>query len=246
MDISILKKIGLNDKEIQVYLRLLEYGAISVRGLADITEINRGTVYDILKKLQEQGLATYYHAGSKQKFVAEDPEKILLVLKNQEEEIKKVKINFKEILPELKALQSKEETKPTTKFYEGRAGIKAILEDVLEAFADASVKEYFIYSATNASNDINAAYPNFTKDRIKRKIFVKAISMAEGGNTKGLDERRWLGTKKESATFILIYAGKVAYISRDSRNTPLAVLIENKDIYETEKTIFLRLWDCLK
>ena len=246
MDIGILKKIGLNEKEIKIYLSLLEYGAISVRGLADITEINRGTVYDILKKLQDQGLVTYYHVGSKQKFVAENPEKILLVLKNQEEEIKKTREYFKDILPELKALQGKEETKPTTKFYEGRTGIKTILDDVLESLDNEKIKEYYIYSATKASNDIYNAYPNFTKDWIKKKINVKAISLAEGGGLSGLDERKWLGTEDESATFIIIYKDKVAYISRDTRDTPVGVIIENKDIYNTQKIIFMRLWGLLK
>ena len=44
MDITILKKIGLSDKEIEVYLALLENGACSVRGLVGFTGLNRGTV----------------------------------------------------------------------------------------------------------------------------------------------------------------------------------------------------------
>jgi len=246
MDISILKKIGLNEKEIKVYLSLLEYGAISIRNLADITEINRGTVYDILKKLQSIGLAAFYHADNKQRFVAESPEKIMLILKNQEDELKNLKKDFLEYIPELKALQGKEEARPTTKFYEKKAGIRIVLEDVLESMAESSEKDYYVYSATHASNDINEAFPNFTKERIKRKISVKAISMAKGGGLSGLDERRWLGTENESATFILIYNGKVAYISRDALDNPVGVIIENNDIYNTQKIIFLRLWGLLK
>ena len=49
------------------------------------------------------------------------------------------------------------------------------------------------------------AYPAFTKVRIKKSINVKAISLAKGGKTHGLDERRWLGTHDKSATFIIIY-----------------------------------------
>lgn len=246
MDISILKKIGLSEKEIKVYLSLLEYGAISIRNLADITEINRGTVYDILKKLQSIGLAAFYHADNKQRFAAESPDKIMLILKNQEEELKKLKNDFSDFIPELKALQGKEETKPTTKFFEGKDGIRTILEDLLESMEEVEKKEYYVYSATHASNDISEAYPNFTKERIKRKIAVKAISLARGGGLSGLDERRWLGTEDESATFILIYDDKAAYISRDLRDLPVGVIIENKDIYNTQKNIFLRLWEFLK
>ena len=80
MDLTIFKKLGLSDKEAHVYLSLLEHGTSSVRSLAASTKLNRGTTYDILKKLREVGLASFFHKNTKQHFVAEDPEKILKLL----------------------------------------------------------------------------------------------------------------------------------------------------------------------
>lgn len=246
MDLSLFKKLGLNDKEIKVYLTLLEYGAISVRSLAELADVNRGTAYDILKSLQEKGLVSYFHQDTKQKFVAEDPANLVKLVENKEKELQKVKDNFGDLIPELKALQDKGGNLPTTKFYEGIKGIREILDDLLITMSDQEVKEYFIYSATEASDDLKQAFPDFTKQRIKKGISVKAISMAEGGATHGLDERKWLGTKEESATFILIYGNKCAFISRDAKGNPVGVIIENKMIYETQKIIFLKLWELLK
>jgi HTH-type transcriptional regulator, sugar sensing transcriptional regulator len=107
------------------------------------------------------------------------------------------------------------------------------------------VSEYYIYSAANASDDINTAYPNFTAERIRRGISVKAISLSKGGRTYGLDERRWMPTNEESATFVIIYAGKCAFVSRDASGSPVGVVVENEKIYETQKIIFLQLWDTL-
>jgi len=246
MDKSILKKIGLNDKEIKVYLTLLEYGAISVRGLADLSKINRGTVYDVLKKLQDQGLVSFYHEDTKQKFVAEEPAKLLDFLNQKEIELKHNKASVKELIPELNLLQDRGDKRPSSKLYEGYRGLKFILNDVLFAMENEKKKEYYIYSATELSEDIKKSYPNFTKARIKKGIVVKAISLAKGGKTHGLDERRWLGTHDKSATFIVIYKNKCAYISRDAKNMPIGVIIENQMIHETQKTIFLRLWKLLK
>lgn len=242
MDIMILKKIGLSDKEIKVYTKLLEYGAISVRSLAELTELNRGTVYDILKKLQTLGLVSFYHQDTKQKFVAEDPDKLYKVISDQEEELRKAKSKIKEMIPELRSLQEKGGNRPTTKLYEGKDGIKQILEDVLNVMEMDKEKEYYIYSATKASDDINKAFPEFTKQRIKKGIKVNAISLAKGGGIYGLDERRWLQTNEESATFIIIYSGKCAFISRDASGNPVGVIIENSMIYETQKIIFMQLW----
>ena len=244
MNITILKKLGLKDKEIAVYLGLLKQRAISVRGLADITGLNRGTIYDILKKLQNNGLASYYHKKTKQQFVAENPLKLLELAKEKTEKLKKVEKDLMNLIPELSSLQDKGGEKPVTKFYEGKSGIKFILHDVLSSIPQSG--KYYVYSATNASDDLNNAYPNFTKDRIKKKIYVKAISLAKGGKLSGLDERRWLGTEDESATFIIIYLDKCAFISRNAFNKPVGVIIENKMIYETQKIIFNELWKKLK
>ena len=246
MDITILKKLGLSDKETTVYLKLLEYGAISVRSLAEVSGLNRGTTYDILKKLQETGLASFYHQEAKQRFVAEEPGKLLKLVKDKEDELTEAKRKLAELIPELKSLQDTGGDKPVIKLYEGRAGVRFILEDVLSAVGKTAEKEYYIYSATNASDDINSAYPDFTKDRIRKNIKVRAISLAAGGNMHGLDERRWLGTREESATFVFIYAGKCAFISRDAKGAPVGVIIENQMIYTTQKIIFRSLWDKLK
>ena len=245
MDITILKKLELSDKEIKIYLKLLEYGASSVRGLVELTDLNRGTVYDTLKNLGEKGLVSYYHQETKQKFVAEDLDKLLKLVRDKEEKFRIIKNKLGELIPELKSLQDKGGSRPITKLYENKKGIRFILDDILSSVNQEKIKEYFIYSATNASDDINNAYPDFTKARIKKGIKVRAISLAKGGKTYGLDERRWLGTNDESATFVLIYAGKCAFISRDNIGRPVGVIIENEMIYKTQKIIFLQLWDLL-
>ncbi|MBI2459027.1 MAG: hypothetical protein HYV53_00560 [Parcubacteria group bacterium] len=245
MDISVFKKLGLTDKEIAVYFFLLEYGASSVRNLAALTNLNRGTTYDILKKLQEAGLVSFFHKDTKQQFVAEDPDKILKLLAVREDELKRAEEKIKELIPELRSLQEKGGGKPVTKFYEGKAGIKFILDDILSSMKEIGAGQYYVYSAAGVREDIYGAYPDFNKKRIKNNIKARTISLSEGGGTYGLDERKWLSAEKPSEgnmTYILIYADKCAFISRDSHNNPVGVIIENKMIYETEKTLFLQMW----
>jgi len=248
MEISILKKIGLSDKEIKVYLKLLENGAVSIRTLAELADLNRGTTYDVLKKLQELGLVTYFHQDTKQRFVAEDPEKIIKILDGEKEKIEDVGKKIHGLIPELKSLQNKGGNKPITKFYEGRAGIRFILDDILSLMNAEKEKKYYIYSAAGVREDVYAAYPDFNKKRVKHKIRAMAISLSEGGGTYGLDERKWLVPKlgsEKNMTYIVIYAGKCAFISLDSHGNPVGVIIENKMIFETQRTIFLQLWDLI-
>jgi sugar-specific transcriptional regulator TrmB len=245
MDITIFKKLGLSDKEMAVYLSLLEHGASSVRNLASLTNLNRGTTYDILKKLQEAGLVSFFHKNTRQNFVAEDPERILKLLFDRGQDLKKAEEKIKDLIPELRSLQEKGGGKPTTKFYEGKTGVKFILDDVLLSIKNQADKNYYVYSAAGVREDVYSAYPDFNKKRIKNNIKVNTISLSEGGSTYGLDERKWLKvreTDKGNMTYILIYADKCAFISRDSRNNPVGVIIENRMIYETQKTLFLQMW----
>lgn len=245
MDLTIFKKLGLSEKETAVYLSLLEQGAISVRNLAKAINLNRGTTYDILKKLQETGLVSFFHKNTKQHFVAEDPDKILKLLANRQAELNQAEEKIKKLVPELKALQEKGGDKPVTKFYEGKGGVKFILEDILSSLKKARLKEYYVYSAVGVREDVYGAYPDFNKKRVKSGIRANTISLSAGGGTYGLDDRKWLKAEKASAgnmTYILIYAGKCAFISHDSRHNPVGVIIENKMIYETEKALFLQMW----
>ncbi len=248
MDISLFKKLGLSEKEIKVFLALLKNGASSVRGIADLTDLNRGTVYDILKNLQDEGLVSFYHKASKQNFVAEDPEKLIKLAKEKESEIQKTRQKLSEIIPELKSLQEKGGEGPVTKFYEGKAGIKFILDDILDSMKESDSETYYVYSAEGVREDVYSAYPDYNKKRIKNKIIAKTISLSEGGGTYGLDERKWLKVEKNDSidmTYILIYAGKCAFIARDRKSNPVGVIIENQMIYQTQKIIFLQLWGLL-
>lgn len=246
MNITILKQLGLSEKEMTIYLQLLESGSLSVRRLAEASKLNRGTVYETLKLLQEKGLVSYYNDATKQKFVAESPEKLNSLVQNEEKRINYIKESIGPLVLELKSIRGQADNQPVTKLYEEDAGIRAILNDLLTTLKNREEKEYYVYSAKDASSDIKRAFPNFNTERKKQKIYVKAISLAQGGGTHGLDERRWLGTDDQSATFILIYAGKCAFISRDKQGLPVGVLIENQMIYNTQKTIFHSLWQRLR
>ena len=72
---------------------------------------------------------------------------------------------------------------------------------------------------------------------------VKTISLGAGGQVVGLDERKWLkGPKDLKATYEIIYGGKIAHISLDFAANPVGIVIENPEIYKTQKLIFEFNW----
>jgi len=239
---STLNKLGLSDKEIKVYLSSLRLGPASVRKIAVEADVNRGTAYDILKSLIDLGLVSYYQQDKHQYFIAEDPEKLTDALKKKEEQLQDIHGELDEVIPQLKSIYDKAGAKPVSKFYDGSDGIKIILADVIATCGKNKDQEYYAFSSSTLKNILYDAYPEFSDDRIKAGIKVKAISIGPGGQKQGLDERKWLTEKESAPTYTLIYAGKVAMISVDNNNNPLGVIIEDKNLYQTQKMIFEFVW----
>jgi sugar-specific transcriptional regulator TrmB len=244
----VLKNFGLSEKEIAVYLALIELGSSSVRTISQKAKINRGTTYDILKSLINLGIISYYNKESKQYFIAERPETLLAVIDKKQEELKEIKENIEESLPLFKTIFEKQGGKPVVKLYEGLIGIRHILEDVLKSMDSVKDKTYYVYSSSTLRKNVHQAMKDFSKKRIRRRIRVKTIALGEGGSTVGLDERKWMlsnvkGQEALRSTYEIIYGGnKVAHISLDNAENPVGVVIENQEIYHTQKLIFEYNW----
>ena len=242
--ITILKQMGLSDKETRVYLTLLKNGPSSVRTLAKASEINRGTTYDILKSLKESGLVSFYHKDTKQFFVTEDPSVLNNALEQRMEKLEDVKKKLIQVIPELKSLFNKA-NKPVVKYYEGFNGVRVVLSDVLEITQSFSEKIYYVFSSAAIREYLYKAFPNFTKERIRRKIKVKAIGLGHKGTVAELSEKKSLNAKNSSPTYILIYPGKVAMISVNSSKQPLALIIEDEALSVTQQQLFDFIWQSL-
>ncbi|OGE73897.1 MAG: hypothetical protein A3I07_03510 [Candidatus Doudnabacteria bacterium RIFCSPLOWO2_02_FULL_42_9] len=242
---AILTEFGLSDKESAVYLSLLELGPAPARAVARKASINRGTAYDLLKNLVNLGLASFYRKG-KHHFAAEPPERLIEAVEDKQMKLQRLKVGITQKLPELKTMFVQQGGKPSIRVYEGSKGVKKILEDILNTMKEQKIKEYYVYSSATAKEReaIYSDFPLFNDKRKEKDIKVKTISMGQGGETVGLDQRKWL-TKDENSSSItheFIYKDKVAHVGLDHTGIPFGVIIENPDIYVTQRQIFESLW----
>lgn len=245
MDISIFKKLGFSEKATKVYLALIQLGPSSVRKIAERCDLNRGTTYDALRWLQEEKIITYYEKQKKQFFVAESPESLKRIVLRQEEKLGNASTVLEKMIPELQALHNRGGDRPVAR-YIPREDIPKILEDVLATCEESEEKMYRIYSSAVLREYLYEEFPTFSDVRIGKGIEVRAIAIGEGGELRGLDQRKWLPSESGiTPTYIIIYPGKTAYISLDAKNEPLGVIVENDGVYETQKRIFNALWEKL-
>lgn len=267
MIVEKLRQFGLDEKEISVYLALISLGPSPASVIAAKSGVNRGTTYDILKKLSQQQLVShhdqYKRDGKITRFAPEPPEKIVTAIEKKMGDLAALKESVKKSLPELSSLYEKSGAKPVVKYYEGSAGLRTILQDVLgtvgttltpnpsprliggQAAREENNRNYCVYSSADIRQYLYKAYPNFNKDRIKSGISNQVIAFERGGELAGLDERKQMVTGHTSPTYILIYSDKVAMISVAQSGDPVGVIIEDPALYRTQKMIFEFNWQKL-
>src|SRR3989338_10119023 len=244
MDINLLKKLNFSDKSAKVYLALLRLGPSSVRKLAENCALNRGTTYDALKWLKDKGVVNFYNQATKQTFVAEDPDKLYNMVREQREMLDQVNQKLEKFVPELQALYDKDGERPVAKYYD-KNEISRILHDVLDTCEQNADQSYYIYSAEGVREYLYEQFPTFSDVRIAKGIRVQVIAIGAGGELRGLDKRKWMKADSTMPTYIIVYPGKTAYISLNAKNNPVGVTIENAGVYETQKHIFDALWQTL-
>jgi sugar-specific transcriptional regulator TrmB len=101
-----LKKLGLNNKEIEIYLTLIKNGAVSPTDLSKMTKINRATIYSSAKNLQNKGLVIEDISGTKTLFVPAPADQLEQIIKRGEKELEEKKDIIRNVVDELNLITS--------------------------------------------------------------------------------------------------------------------------------------------
>jgi sugar-specific transcriptional regulator TrmB len=236
-----LRTIGLKKNEIEIYYYLLQNGLSTPPQIAKGTGILRTNCYNILQTLKEKDIIEEQKKGSRQIYLARDPEALKLTLQKKVEAVDR-------ILPDLRALYTTQKNKPSFRFFEGFEEVKQIYDLTLNAED--------IY-ATGSTDKLNELDPKFFKSYIK-KVFNKKIifydllpasAKQKSANmikeiTNSLYEARFLPEQyKENLTDLLIWDDNIALIALDE---PIfGTVITNKSLAQTFKTLLKIIWEKL-
>lgn len=235
---KVLKDLGLSEKEAKVYVALLSLGQSPVNPISRKSSLHRVTCYDILKYLQEKGLVSYVIKSGVKYFEAAEPRKLLGDLQEKEAKVKS-------ILPELELLKKSVKKMPSIELYEGIAGLKTVVEDVIK-----EGKESWFIADPEFIDALQYYFPHFIKKKRKSGMFSRVIT---------LDCRRMRDYKiKSPRKFVdlryisqrlpmtkIIYGNKVGMLTFE-KNNAIGIIVENKQAADTERMLFSLLWKSAK
>src|SRR3989339_393044 len=132
MDTDILRKIGLTENEIKIYLSLLKIGLSTAYDISKKTSIYRVHVYDKLEQLMDKGLVTHVFKGAKKYFQATSPEKIKHYLEDKKRQINDQEKQVELILPELNSYMQLPKEDTHVEVFIGVEGLKYFLKDIIK------------------------------------------------------------------------------------------------------------------
>ncbi len=245
MDTEVLKKIGLTNNEVKVYISLLGLGSTPAGILIKKVELHRTAVYDILERLIEKGLATYVMIGRIKHFEVVEPHQLLSYVEQRKDDFDDHKKEIEKLLPELnmKRKLSKESQEAT--IFKGKTAIKTIAEDVLR-----TGKEMYVYGAEGKLKQFFPIYyHHFHRKRLSKKINIKIIYCEKIRKHKRHTELKnidikYLPDEFETPANTWIFGDKVAIIVWSEQ--PIATLIRSKEVAKAYHTNFNLLWGLAK
>ncbi|PID70666.1 hypothetical protein CSB37_01110 [bacterium DOLZORAL124_38_8] len=249
---EVLKKIGLSEKEIKIYLVSLSLGVQPASNIARRTGISRSSVYDILKGLMKKGLVNKRDRAGVTVFEVLSPENLLVFLEQEKESfIKKTETEkqlVENILPLLKSIEIKSETKPKVKFFEGKVGLRQAYLQTLKC-SEKKIRAYA--NAEEMHKGLPNFFPKYYQHRTKANIWIdticpdneisvqrKQFDAVENREIRLIDAQKF-----DFSPEINVFDNKILYASWKEQ---MAILIESEEIAEFHKKMFDLLWGKLK
>mgnify|MGYP003393035724 CR=1 FL=1 len=237
---ELLSLLGMTDMQAKVYLTALELGEATMQMLARKSGLNRTTIYTFIDELKDRGYILETRRAKRRVYSAVHPERLV--------EMQRTRLGgLERILPELLAINNQSAQKPRVTFYEGINGIEDVYADMLREKKEILSYEDMDNLKVGLPENFFASFP---KERARRDILIRTISRDTvfarefSKKNRGLLRETKFISVDEFRTDISIYGDKVALM--DLRGNPaVCVLIENRNLAETMRLIWLQLWDKL-
>lgn len=233
----------------QIYLVLAEKGEQTVPQIATITNLSRTTIYESLTFLLSKDYILYRKEGRSAYYSANHPSKLLSLIEEKKNETNIFGEELKEVVKILTGSFNLNNNKPGVRFYEG-------LENFWEIYDQTLTSKDTIYTIANedAVKIFHGSMLEYDKKRVNKKIKQLIIvpdtpqSLVLQEKTKDDPFTEVKVVKDDSLSFLStvdLFDNKFLLTTYRNQD-PIMVLIEDQDIYLSQRKMFEMIWNSLK
>lgn len=245
---SVLKRIGLTEGEIKVYLSLLELGETTTGPLIKKSGISGSKIYEVLDRLGQKGLVSQIIKDKAKNFTAASPERILDYLEERKQEIGKEQEEIHKIMPEL-ILRQKRKEGNSVKVYTGFEGAKTAYEDAITNLSKGD--EILGWGLSEQPESWEIYFNKREKFRDDKGVIHKSIINEKYRSLYSVRKKfpntniKFFPKELEMPTTVEIWQNKVALFIITKEN-PITIVIESKAAAESFRKYFNIMWKTAK
>ncbi|MFA4818365.1 MAG: helix-turn-helix domain-containing protein [Patescibacteria group bacterium] len=243
MDIrNILEALGLNKKQVDIYLTCLEHGPETITNISKLSGHKRSTIYNVIEDLLRGGFLVLIRRNKHTLYDAEKPKRLLTIIRARERELE-------QLLPQLETIRNTKKEIPNIQILESEVSVKNLYDEVYSSFNNKD--EVCFLSAVgdlfkNLPLVMDAYFAKF-HNRKDYKIRELILNDEEGRRYvrllrhKGISHPvKLLPTDFPIFNDLVIYENKVLIAS--FKNRVIVTLFDNPEIFLTLKTLFEWAW----
>lgn len=240
-----LKELGLDEKEILVYLTTLSLGEVSIVPIVGKTHLPRTTVYHILERLNKEKLIEVIETGTRRMYAPYPPRTILTRMREQKNKLEEKIDSLEHSLPELLQLYSVSPFQPKVRMYHGQE-VRQIFEDITNSPID---KIEYVGETTKIVSVTGEVWlKKWIQKRSDLGIKSYTIRVAEEEvadpmyiqSTKLSRQVRYAPKGFQAPTQVYIYGDSVALITTTAEG--FGLIITSRDYAITMRNWFRELW----
>lgn len=237
---TLIKNLGISEKEARVYLAILELGDSTIKPIADRSGVKRTSIYYFIDHLVELGLVEQAIIRGRTHYKALPPHNLVSLQESRLKEIERA-------LPEFLSIYNVSTKKPHISYYEGPEQMRNIMLEENRCKKEALC----IWPGQDVINMIGGREFMEELDRTRRAngTFLKVIRFRQKevtfeGSASGpehMREIRWATPGTEFPMAICIYdTGKVGFLT--SQKEGFGIMIESKELEIAMKYLFNLFW----
>ena len=245
-----LKQLGLNEKEVSIYITCLKIGKCAVSTLANQCGYKRTSAHSIIKERFSKGFLFSFVKNNVTYYYALSPEYLVEKFKQEVASAQKNLYNIEKILPALASLN--EESHPVKfKFFEGMDNVIKSYLEFIELIPDNSTIFNYVFPAPSIHKKFSKGMKQFIQRRKEKNLHVKLISAFSEDSVK-----LKLSDKFENRETRISFDNNMETISSESfiydsfvfdmsysQNTMFSCLTVNKDIAALRREVFHIAWE---
>lgn len=240
-----LESIGLSDKEVSVYMALLQKDeGFTTMEASELAMIPRTTVYDICQSLAEKGLVHVSKKKNTTVFSVPSPHHLFAFVQRKENDLAYTKQKLKHIITDLDALRYPNLPSPGLRQFQGTEGIVTMWQEQL---VQSRIENETFHVICNSSflGAFQSHLQELSKQFREKNLSVKVLVQSEEEDPIFLKIRNF-EVKSMKENFVLaagmdMMGDFIGYWTEIDELSGMQM--ENQQIAKLQASMFKRVWE---